>query len=192
MTSPPATLSPQKKRQPAAASSASRSVSGSLTAESIRNAAAALGQSQKMDSLTASSAALALPTPAKTPARKHTDQSAKEVNAIARNLFGKQQETQTETEQPLSPKKTRTKRNNGISLGSFEIHDEEASIEIFTDSENRLPEVDSSTENPFYGESGIAASAAPVRRSSRHKKSTVEKEIVDEKLKRDDGLLYVL
>lgn len=193
MTSPPATLSPQKKRQPVAASSASRSVSGSLTAESIRNAAAALGQSQKMDSLTASSAALALPTPAKTPARKHTDQSAKEVNAIARNLFGKQKEPQTETEQPLSPKKTRTKRsNNGISLGSFEIHDEEASIEIFTDSENRLPEVDSSTENPFYGESGIAASAAPVRRSSRHKKSTVEKEIVEEKLKRDDGLLYVL
>lgn len=147
-----------------------------------------------MDSLTASSAALALPTPAKTPARKHTDQSAKEVNAIARNLFGKQKEIhQTETEQPLSPKKTRTKRsNNGISLDSFEIHDEEASIEIFTDSENRLPEVDASTENPFYGESGIAASAAPVRRSSRHRKSAVEKEIVEEKLKRDDGLLYVL
>lgn len=195
MTSPPATLSPQKKRQPAATSSASRSVSGSLTAESIRNAAAALGQSQKMDSLTATSAALALPTPAKTPARKHTEQSEKEVTAIARNLFGKQKETEmeTETEQPLSPKKTRTKRsNNGISLDSFEIHDEEASIEIFTDSENRLPEADASTENPFYGETGIAASAAPVRRSSRHKKSAVEKELVEEKLKRDDGLLYVL
>lgn len=206
MTSPPATLSPQKKRQPAATSaSAARSVSGSLTAESIRNAAAALGQSQKMDSLTASSAALALPTPAKTPARKHTEHSEKDVNAIARNLFGKQKEIETETEtktvteieteieQPLSPKKNRTRRsNNGISLDSFEIHDEEAPIEIFTDSENRLPEVDASTENPFYGETGIAASAAPVRRSSRHKKSAVEKELVEEKLKRDDGLLYVL
>lgn len=190
MTSPPGTLSPQKKRQPATSSSASRSVSGSLTAESIRNAAAALGQSQKMDSLTASNVALALPTPAKTPARKHTEQSEKEVHAIARNLFGKQKETQTE--QPLSPKKTRAKRsNNGISLDTFDIHDEGASIEIFTDSENRLPEVDSSTENPFYGETGIAASAAPVRRSSRHKKSAVEKEMVEEKLKRDDGLLYV-
>lgn len=192
MTSPPATLSPQKKRQPAA-TSAPRSVSGSLTAESIRNAAAALGQSQKMDSLTASSAALALPTPAKTPARKHTEQSEKEVNAVARNLFGKQKETETEAEQSLSPKKTRAKRsNNGISLDSFEIHDEEAAIEIFTDSENRLPEVDASTENPFYGETGIAASAVPVRRSSRHKKSAAEKELVEEKLKRDDGLLYVL
>lgn len=178
--SPPAT-SPQKKRQPP---SASRSVSGSLTAASIRNAAVALGQSQKMDHLSSARAALALPTPAKTPARKHPEQNEKDVNAIARNLFGRQQ----------SPKKSRTaRRNHDISVDSFEIHDEEAPIQIFTDSENRLPEVDNSNENPFYGEAGIAASTAPVRRSSRNKKSAaVEKEIVEEKLRRDDGLLYVL
>lgn len=181
MTSPPAT-SPQKKRQPA---SASRSVSGSLTAESIRNAAAALGQAEKMDLPHPSSAraALALPTPAKTPARKHTEQSEKDVNAIARNLFGKQQ----------TPKKPRAKRATQISLDSFEIHDEEAPIQIYTDSENRLPEADDSTENPFYGEAGIAASTAPVRRSSRNKKSVAaEKEVVEETLQREDGLLYVL
>lgn len=177
--SPPAT-SPQKKRQPP---SASRSVSGSLTAASIRNAAFALGQSQKMDHLSAR-AGPGLPTPAKTPARKHPEQNEKDVNAIARNLFGRQP----------SPKKTRTaRRNNDISVDSFEIHDEEAPIQIFTDSENRLPQVDTSNENPFYGEAGIAASTAPVRRSSRNKKNAaVEKEIVEEKLRRDDGLLYVL
>lgn len=181
MTSPPAT-SPQKKRQPA---SASRSVSGSLTAESIRNAAAALGQSEKMDHphLPTARAALALPTPAKTPARKHAEQSEKDVNAIARNLFGRQQ----------SPKKSRAKRSTEISLESFEIHDDETPIQIFTDSENRLPEVDGSSENPFYGEAGIAASTAPVRRSSRNKKNVaVEKEKVEETLQREDGLLYVL
>lgn len=133
-----------------------------------------------------SRAALALPTPAKTPADRHSKQSEKDVTAIARNLFSKPQQ---------SPKKSKPKPKRGgdIALGSFEIHDDEAPIEIFTDSENRLPEVDDSTENPFYGEAGIAASTVAVRRSSRNKKNAaVEKEIVEEKLKRDDGLLYVL
>lgn len=173
-------MSPQKKRQPP---TSSRSVSGSLTAESIRTAAAALGQSQqKMDSFASRSVqAAALPTPAKTPARKHSEQAEKDVNSVARNLFGKQP----------SPKKSRAKRYNGISLDSFEIEDE--TIQIYTDSQDRLPEPDHSTENPFYGDAGIAASAAPVRRSSRNKKNAAaEKDKVEENLKRDDGLLYVL
>lgn len=127
-------------------------------------------------------AALALPTPAKTPGRKHTEQSEKDVNAIARNLFGRQQ----------SPKKSRAKRSTDIALDSFEIHDDEAPIQIYTDSENRLPQADGSTENPFYGEAGIAASTAPVRRSSRNKKSAAAEEKVEETLQREDGLLYVL
>lgn len=152
--------------------------------ESIRNAAVALGQPQhKMNTSAprAAQAGLALPTPAKTPARKHSDQPDKDVNAVARNLFGRQQ----------SPKKTRAKRYNGISMDSFEV--EQDPIEIYTDSQDRLPEVDDSNQNPFYGDAGIAASAAPVRRSSRNKKSAVtEKETVQENLKREDGLLYVL
>ncbi|CAN8098509.1 unnamed protein product [Discula destructiva] len=211
-TSPSATLSPQKKRQPASASAhASRAVSGSLTAQSIRDAAAALGQTQQMDSLAASrAAALALPTPAKTPARANPEQTDKEVTAIARNLFGSSASASASASSsnsnssnsnssnskdqaaPLSIKKTRSKRTTGISLDSFEIRDEEAPIEIFTDSENRLPEADGTAENPFFGESGIAASAVPVRRSARNKKNAaVEKEFVEEKLKREDGLLYV-
>lgn len=152
--------------------------------ESIRNAAAALGQPQnKMNTSAprAAQAGLALPTPAKTPVRKHSDQPEKVVNAVARNLFGKQQ----------SPKKMRTKRYNGISMDSFEVEDEH--IQIYTDSQDRLPEADDSNQNPFYGDAGIAASAAPVRRSSRNKKTAVsEKDTVQESLRREDGMLYVL
>lgn len=103
------------------------------------------------------------------------------MNAVARNLFGRQQ----------SPKKSRAKRYSGISMDSFEV--EEESIQIYTDSQDRLPEADDSNQNPFYGDAGIAASAAPVRRSARNKKTAVaEKEAVQEDLKREDGMLYVL
>ncbi|KUI70055.1 hypothetical protein VM1G_05122 [Cytospora mali] len=181
MTSSPATTSPQKKRL---APPDNRRASSSLTAESIRNAAAALGQSQKMDSHTTASssqAALALPTPAKTPAHKHSTQSEKNVNAIARNLFSKQQ----------SPKKTRTKQ---YKLVSFETEAETETFQIYTDSQDRVPEPDAADDNPFYGEAGIAASARPVRRSSRNRKSATGdsiSDVLDEVVKREDGLLYV-
>lgn len=177
MTSSPATASPQKKRL---APSATRRVSAPLTAASIRNAAAALGQPQRMDSLatSATQAALALPTPAKTPAQKHSDQNEKNVNAIARNLFSKQH----------SPKKSRAKQ---YKLDSFEAE----AFQIYTDSQDRVPEPDVAGDNPFYGEAGIAASARPVRRSLRNKKNIVgdaSSERLDEVIRRDDGLLYVL
>lgn len=132
-------------------------------------------------------ASLALPTPAKTPAHKHSEQKEKDVNAVARTLFGGAGSSSS------SSKKPRAKRTNDISLDSFEIHDEEAEapIEIFTDSDARLPKIDVSEENPFYGDAGIAASTAPVRRSTRNKSVAVEK-IVEKTLQRDDGLLYVL
>lgn len=178
MTSPPATASPQKKRLPAS----SRVSSGSLTAESIRHAAAALGQSQRMDSLTSapSQSAHLFPTPAKTPARKHAEQNEKSVDAIARNLFSK----------PQSPKKMRTKQ---YKFDSFEAEDD--TFQIYTDSQDRLPAPDVTDDNPFYGEAGIAASAKPVRRSSRNRKNIVGANVseqVDEVVKRKDGILYVL
>lgn len=177
MTSPPATASPRKKRLPAA----SRVSSGSLTAESIRNAAAALGQSQTMGSLTSApgQSAHVMPTPAKTPSRKHAEQNEKSVNAIARNLFS----------QPQSPKKTRTKP---YKFDSFEAEDD--TFQIYTDSQDRLPAPDVTEDNPFYGEAGIAASAKPVRRSSRNRKNIVgasASEQADEVVKRKDGMLYV-
>lgn len=140
-----------------------------------------------MDSVAgpSSQAALALPTPAKTPAQKHTDQSDKSVNAIARNLFGKQQ---------TSPRKSRTSTKQ-YKLDSFETETETETFQIFTDSQDRVPEPDAAGDNPFYGEAGIAASARPVRRSTRHKKSVgadSASESLDEVVRRDDGLLYVL
>lgn len=139
-----------------------------------------------MDASSSSSrAALALPTPAKTPTHKHSEQKQKDVNAVARTLFSKPQQPNI--------KKVRSKRTNEISADNFEIHDDEAPIQIFTDSENRLPETDASAENPFYGDAGIAASAVPVRRSSRNKQRAIaEKQQTEQNLQRDDGILYVL
>lgn len=182
MASSSATASPQKKRL---APPDARRASALLTAESIRNAAAALGQSaQKVESLATSSSqtALALPTPAKTPAQKHSDQNDKDVNSIARNLFGRQQ----------SPRKSRSKQHK---LESLATEVEAESFQIYTDSQDRVPEPDANGDNPFYGEAGIAASARPVRRSSRNKKSVVGasvSESLDEVVRREDGLLYVL
>lgn len=132
------------------------------------------------------SRATSLPTPSKTPAApKHVEQNGKELKDVSRNLFGADNQ-----EAPLTVKKTRKTRNNSI---GFNIFADDAPIEVFTDPENRVPVIDGTAEDPFYGETGIAASATtPPRRSARNKKAAVEKQSVEKNLRREDGLLYTL
>jgi hypothetical protein len=69
-----------------------------------------------------------------------------------------------------------------------------ASIEIFTDSVDRCPEVDLNDDNPFYGE-GATVLPEPVKRTSKRRKISVEGEMdqtIEQLEKRDDGMLYVL
>lgn len=128
-----------------------------------------------------------LPTPSKTPAaRGHSEQNGMQVAEIARTLFPNVNEGNV-----LTVKKVRKARNNSISA-DFKILSDDEPIEVFTDPENRLPKTDVSAENPFYGKDGIAASAVPLRRSARNQKAVAEKQSVETKLKREDGLLYVL
>lgn len=125
-------------------------------------------------------------TPAKTPQKAPT-QTAPAISAIARNLFPVRGE---EAVMP-SPKKHKARRTYG--LDSFEIA-EDAPIQIFTDSMDRVPEVDMSDENPFFGVATRAESEISTR-SSKRRKLNVPGEgerTVEELEQREDGLIYVL
>ncbi|KAK0628881.1 hypothetical protein B0T17DRAFT_486235 [Bombardia bombarda] len=131
-------------------------------------------------------------TPAKTPQKPPTEKTAAKIQHIARNLF------HNDTEVMPTPKRTRTQE---YTLDSFSMDDEvDEPIEIYTDSHERIPEVDHSVDNPFY------IPPEPPRRSKRQtvtsrsegkaKEETVNipgvgKVTVDEAIRRDDGMLTV-
>ncbi|KAL4928408.1 uncharacterized protein BDV17DRAFT_95985 [Aspergillus undulatus] len=112
-----------------------------------------------------------LPTPAKTPRKKHVDNAG----STARVLF------------PPSSGQKKKKKQTGFSLDSFTDDPSQGdSIQVYTDSRDRIPEVDESEENPFYQKPSTSANSCPSRRTTRDR----DKE-VDEALKREDGMVYV-
>jgi len=89
------------------------------------------------------------------------------------------------------------KKYSSFSLESFHSDPSEnrEKIEIFTDSRDRVPKVDESEENPFYkkpsDENGSVNAGS--RTSKRRKVEEVKRsEEVQDALRRDDGMLYVL
>jgi hypothetical protein len=196
MTAPSSPQTASKKRTPKhSPTMAGRRVSGALNFESTSSAAAALGLPQPKMQVHRATAAVRnngmLPTPDKTPKKAPTE-VAPAITSIARNLFPVRLETADEV--MPSPKKKGRKKYSGFTIDSFEVEDEETPIQIFTDSHDRVPEVDFSTENPFYG-AGSVAQPEPTKRSSKRRKITVpgeEDQTVEEAEQREDGLVYVL
>ena len=90
-----------------------------------------------------------------------------------------------------SPRKTRGQMTYG--LDSFcESTDE--SFQIYTDSHERIPEIDKSAENPFYV-TETTAIPEPQRRRSKRQTVNIPGEgrvSIDEAVTRDDGILIVL
>lgn len=91
------------------------------------------------------------------------------------------------------------KKYTGFSLESFHEDPSEnhEKIEIFTDSRDRIPKLDESEENPFYKKpEDKHVSMNTSHTSKRRKVEEVEEvkrpEEVENALKRDDGMLYVL
>src|SRR5438876_1118206 len=82
------------------------------------------------------------PTPAKTPQKHPSEKNDANINAIARNLFP------VDDDAALGGKKKKAKKYSGLSLESFTA--EEDPIKIYTDSHERLPELDTSADIPFY------------------------------------------
>jgi hypothetical protein len=131
-----------------------------------------------------------LPTPAKTP-QKRAETKSSTITSIARNLFPVRHET---VEQAMPSPKRRSKKYKGFTLDGFG-EDEDESIAIFTDSKERLPEVDASSDNPFYGPEVITAEEPSKRGSKRRRPAARESNGAEEEIKdgeRKDGLVYVL
>lgn len=182
--------SPRKRRQPPV-DTARRSVSGSLTAASIANAAAALGPfdipptSNPVNAPVASSSrsGAMLPTPSKTPSKPANEKTNAEISAFARNLF------------PSDDARMRRKGKTyaGLGMDSFTAKPEDEHIEIFTDTKDSIPEVDTSEANPFYTGPTKQQAAPSPRRSPRKVAIPGEgAQSVEEATRREDGMVYVL
>jgi len=89
------------------------------------------------------------------------------------------------------------RKYNGFSLDSFTSEDgnegENGKIAIFTDSKDRVPELDESEDNPFYvRKSNVQATGSRVSRRKKIVQEIKRDPKVEEALNRDDGLVYVL
>ena len=126
-----------------------------------------------------------LPTPSKTPKKAPAEKNPA-IQGVARHLFASDDEALPSRRTP------RAKKYTGISMDSFKA--EEEAIEIFTDSKERIPEKEVSADNPFYGDAGRVGEEAVLRRSKRrHVHVPGEgRQTVEEAMKREDGLVYVL
>lgn len=78
-----------------------------------------------------------------------------------------------------------------MTLESFRAEVAEEDIEIFTDSQDRIPKKDDSKSNPFVGN---AAAAEPSKRRTKRKVYVPGEgsQSVDEASRRADGMIYVL
>lgn len=175
-----------------------RRVSGALNEESTAQAAASLGlpttnSESKMTSLPSTSLLRKngmLPTPTKTP-KKSPNKVAPGITSIARNLFPVRYDNPDDA--MPTPRRGR-KKYGGRNLDCFQAEEKDTPIQIYTDSHDRVPEVDLSDDNPFYGNKSVAV-PEPTKRSADRRKVEIpgEGEIsLDEAMQRQDGAVYVL
>ena len=138
-----------------------------------------------------------LPTPAKTPRKKPVQPAA--VQAAARVLFPSRPDT-VEDAMP-NPRKRRNKRHVGFSLYSSVEDDGDAGsenpIEIYTDSKDKVPELDPSEDNPFYDHHAQTVASSEPRKTKGSKKRKAEHSIdasteIEEAFNREEGMVYVL
>jgi hypothetical protein len=134
-----------------------------------------------------------LPTPVKTPRKKNIPS----VNAAARALF--QEQPTLGEEVATNPRQgRRSRRYNGFTLESFTAGDEApANIQIFTDSRDNVPQLDTSEDNPFIDHPSKAegSSSRRVAGTSKRRKVSGEKHIdpqIQQAVDNDEGMIYVL
>ncbi len=199
--SPPSSAqsSPQKKSTKFSGSNGRTTRIGDPKSES--STAAVLPPSEASTTLSLAqsnvsrAAAAMLPTPVKTP-RKRTVPQEPALKATARVLFPTDPAPSAATAPSPKKKVRKGRKYNGFSLDSFTTEEgadgEGGKITIFTDSKDRLPELDESEGNPFY-----VKSATDTKGSKTTKRRKASSEIkrdakVEEALGRDDGMVYVL
>ena len=135
-----------------------------------------------------------LPTPAKTPVKPKVAKPT--INQTARILFPANPPTMEEAMPSPRRNSRRANRHVGHSLDEMSDLDGEAepAIEIFTDSQCRVPELDESDANPFYEKPGALKVPSPPTRTSKRRKTQAnhDNEDVSEAFKRGEGMVYVL
>ncbi|KIW08157.1 uncharacterized protein PV09_01090 [Verruconis gallopava] len=121
-----------------------------------------------------------LNTPSKTPSRRHKETN---LNGTARLLFGDNEGTLAPT-----PRKLRNKsRLDPFSiLEDDDVRPEPSSIEIYTDTKERVPKMDDDDSNPF-----LTKNAAKPSARSRAKKKSARDTQIEEATKNDEGVVYV-
>lgn len=123
------------------------------------------------------------------------------VTGAARALF--QDSTHAATDlaaiEPSPRRSRKKKRYNGFSLESFSAGDDSSrgQIQIFTDSRDRVPQVDKSKANPFTEDNmdNAASSVRKVTGTSKRRKVSGGKKPdpqVEEAIRKDEGMVYVL
>jgi hypothetical protein len=134
-----------------------------------------------------------LPTPVKTPRKKNVPS----VNAAARALF-QDQPILGEEVAANSGRGRRGRRYNGFTLESFSTGEEASTdIQIFTDSRDNVPQLDTSEDNPFvdHPSKPEGSSSRRVAGTSKRRKVSGEPKI-DRRIQRavdnDEGMIYVL
>lgn len=134
-----------------------------------------------------------LPTPVKTPCKRNVPS----VNAAARALF-QDQPILGEEVTTNSGRGRRGRRYNGFTLESFSGGEEtRTNIQIFTDSRDNVPQLDTSEGNPFIDHPTKAegSSSRRVTGTSKRRKVSAEQKIdpqVQQAINNDEGMLYVL
>ncbi|KAI9874622.1 MAG: hypothetical protein M1830_009545 [Pleopsidium flavum] len=140
-----------------------------------------------------------LPTPAKTP-RKRPTQPAAALKTTARVLFPTDPAPAVDALPSPKKKAKKGRRYNGFSLDSFTGEEgnngDDGRIAIFTDSKDRVPELDQSEDNPFYvkkghGEITSGQSSTAISKRKKLGNGTIKDEKIEQALHRDDGMVYV-
>ena len=138
-----------------------------------------------------------LPTPVTLPRKKAVPQSA--VNAAARVLFPARPDS-VEDAMPIPRKYRKSRRQLGFSPYNS-MEDDGASsedrIQIYTDSKDKVPELDRSEDNPFFEQlrQGPPPPEPVQSRPSRKRKHSLDVESnpqIEEAFNREEGMVYVL
>ena len=135
-----------------------------------------------------------LPTPVKTPRKKHTNPNA--LVGGGRVLFPDRGEL--EDPMPSLRKNKKGKRHVGFSLSGSMEDDDQHNIPIYTDSKDKVPDVDMSQANPFIMQprEEVVTPPEPTKtRSSRKRKVAFGldgSQEVEDAFNREEGMVYVL
>ncbi|KAL8944534.1 MAG: hypothetical protein Q9211_000545 [Gyalolechia sp. 1 TL-2023] len=132
-----------------------------------------------------------LPTPAKTPRKKDFRKTA-ELQSAARVLFPERLE---KIEDAMPNRKYRRGRKNvGFSLGSSgEDEHSSGQVQIFTDSKEKIPELDRGADNPFIDRPQMSGPEESHRTSGpRGRKAPVKvNSQIEDVFNREEGMVYV-